>query len=71
MPVVVHGTVACTYVASGMDALAASLARLAFPGPLKSLREQLHSSWSVGKDEFYYQCLCAPSRSHVWKLNIV
>lgn len=43
------GTVACTYVASGINALAVSLARLAFPGPLDSLREQLHSSWSVSK----------------------
>jgi len=38
-----------TYRANGVDALAVSLARLAYPGRLRSLLDQLHLSWSVPK----------------------
>lgn len=56
MPVFVNGerrlgdgTTVHTYAASGLDALAVCLARLAFPGRLEPLLRQLHLSWSIGK----------------------
>lgn len=38
-----------TYVASSTDALAVTLARLAFPGKLAALKLQLHLDWSLAK----------------------